>query len=690
LGLVLPAYLRQGYVADIWISEWGSMLWILPGFLLIAAVGFTAFFHRKRSLSAPGASPSLFDRSIYLGYFVSFIASASLMGFAPASLLTFRLGEFLFGIAIGGGLQIVLIQNPLFPYAPSHPLPRKFVSLALQLAICAPIMGLAIDRGYAIQWAYFSWLFVVMGLGAMWRFVVVNLTGLFFFYLILTAMPLLIHNFRVKSPQHRVTPVISGVIGLIFILLVGGGLSEFNMLQVDRFLDPTEWAFASKYSSRVDRFGIELSPPNASWSALFDHVYSVLESNLYLDRFSNDILFAHPSEHFRKGWYWDTAFTVLIWKNYDPTIAEQLLLDYLRGAVNPNGLVSHMYYPNCKSGISQPPLFAWAAMEIYNRTENKEFLREIYPLLDRAFAYWENFRDPEKNSLYSWQTLDETGQDNTLALGPDPTATEALDLTAYLAFEGENLAKMADELNLNKDHLKYLQKSVLIQNAARALLWDDETQFFYSILKRDGSPILVQAASAFLSLISGIATPQQAEMLVTRHLLNSSEFWTTFPIPTTALSDPTYEPVYWRGPIWVNMNYLIALGLERYGYHEIAHTIYLKTITMVDQLFQERGKVYELYHPLTGNVTDVFNNGGGMPSSNMVGWTGLVNTILLDKIFGIRETPTRLSISPKFPVSWINSTISYYNPRYSVTFHWDSENRPVPEIELIDVSLEYQ
>jgi glycogen debranching enzyme len=87
-----------------------------------------------------------------------------------------------------------------------------------------------------------------------------------------------------------------------------------------------------------------------------------------------------------------------------------------------------------------------------------------------------------------------------------------------------------------------------------------------------------------------------ADRLVS-HLTDSSQFWTPFPIPSVARDDPKYDPLQmWRGPTWVNVNYLMIEGLQRSGYAGLARELRQRTL----ELIQGREDIYEYYHPETG------------------------------------------------------------------------------------------
>ena len=54
-------------------------------------------------------------------------------------------------------------------------------------------------------------------------------------------------------------------------------------------------------------------------------------------------------------------------------------------------------------------------------------------------------------------------------------------------------------------------------------------------------------------------------------------------VTTTAKTEPTWEPRrYWRGPVWIIMNWFIMEGLERYGYDDLAEIIRQDTLGLIE------------------------------------------------------------------------------------------------------------
>ena len=90
-----------------------------------------------------------------------------------------------------------------------------------------------------------------------------------------------------------------------------------------------------------------------------------------------------------------------------------------------------------------------------------------------------------------------------------------------------------------------------------------------------------------------------AERLVREHLLNASEFWTAYPVPSTAASEKAFDPQWktdttWRGPTWMNVNWYLYWGLRAHGFNDVATELARRTIAM-----QARGGIREFYDPFT-------------------------------------------------------------------------------------------
>jgi neutral trehalase len=53
----------------------------------------------------------------------------------------------------------------------------------------------------------------------------------------------------------------------------------------------------------------------------------------------------------------------------------------------------------------------------------------------------------------------------------------------------------------------------------------------------------------------------------------------------------------WRGPIWINYNVLVFMGLKEYGYHDLVTELTSRTLDMIDEWYYNDGTIYEFYDP---------------------------------------------------------------------------------------------
>lgn len=123
---------------------------------------------------------------------------------------------------------------------------------------------------------------------------------------------------------------------------------------------------------------------------------------------------------------------------------------------------------------------------------------------------------------------------------------------------------------------------------------DDD--IFYSTYGEAYEKIKVKTWAIFTPLFAKILSQEEAEKLVSNHLLNKNEFWTNFPIPTTSLDEPAFDPQgFWRGPTWIAINWFIYKGLLNYGFNDIAKKIKKSSL----ELLQKSG-FREYFNPFTG------------------------------------------------------------------------------------------
>lgn len=156
-------------------------------------------------------------------------------------------------------------------------------------------------------------------------------------------------------------------------------------------------------------------------------------------------------------------------------------------------------------------------------------------------------------------------------------------------------------------HLKHIAKSLRIDlpdeleahmaksEKAFEELWDTPSQQYYSRDFITHRLLKIPTVAGLLPLYAGTISKEHARLLV-KQLENDQSFGPPYPVPSVAVSSMWFHPkLYWQGPTWVNMNWLIIDGLERYGFKDHAATLRESTLEMVAQ-----AGPYEYFDPLTG------------------------------------------------------------------------------------------
>ena len=171
---------------------------------------------------------------------------------------------------------------------------------------------------------------------------------------------------------------------------------------------------------------------------------------------------------------------------------------------------------------------------------------------------------------------------------------ESPDLNTYLCLQQEALADIATVLGLEKEANQWRQRARELIQEIIARRWDPSSGYFWAT--HNGSTIKVRTPFNLFPMLTGKVPSKICAQLVD-HLTNEKEFWTRFPVPTVAIDDPKYDPnQMWRGPTWVNVNYLLIEGLQKSGYAELAGTLRRKTLDMINA----KNDIYEYYNPETG------------------------------------------------------------------------------------------
>lgn len=378
-------------------------------------------------------------------------------------------------------------------------------------------------------------------------------------------------------------------------------------------------------------------------------------------------------------WPWDTWKQAWAMAHFNPAIAKDNIRAVFSWQVKPDdplrpqdaGFVPDLiaWNPSPERGgdggnwnerNTKPSLAAWSVMEVYNVTQDKAWLEEMYPKLVAYHDWWLRNRDHNGNGVPEYgATRDkgnktdsdiqtaaswESGRDNAAVFGfidkdqldsyvanggkrSDWTVKfaenrsqngtllgysllqESVDQASYMYSDNHYLAQMAALLGKQEEAKHYQTLATTLADYINTCMFDPQSGFYYDIRIEDkplangcaGKPIVERGKGpeGWSPLFNGAATQQHADAVV-KVMLDPKEFNTFVPLGTAALSNPAFGPdIYWRGRVWVDQFWFGLKGMARYGYRDEA-------LTLADAFFKHAkgltgdGPIQENYNPLTG------------------------------------------------------------------------------------------
>ena len=356
------------------------------------------------------------------------------------------------------------------------------------------------------------------------------------------------------------------------------------------------------------------------YRAQYYFAWWIMRAGLISTRFYTTREAMTPSKvHYVGVWQWDAYFFALAYRHMEMNLAKdqlRIVLDHQRSdgmipdAVHDEGTVTRLTFP-VEADVTKPPLVAWAAWKLYEIDHDVEFLHEVYEPIVRWNNWWFEKNDVDGNGLCEYLHPYSSGLDDS-PLWDEGVPVESPDLNTYLCLQQEALSKIAFAIGEANDGAQWAQ--LADAQAARMLrwMWDEDAGLFWATRPTVQARVNVRTPFNLFPLITG-RLPEHVTRRLVAHLTDESEFWSRYPLPTVALNDPKYDPLtMWRGPTWVNVNYLLIEGLQRTGYLDLARELRRRTLDLIGL----HDDIYEYYQPQTGEVPP--------KAASIFGWSSAV------------------------------------------------------------------
>jgi alpha,alpha-trehalase len=352
-----------------------------------------------------------------------------------------------------------------------------------------------------------------------------------------------------------------------------------------------------------------------------------------------------PAGYYSQMWDWDGFFIGAHWVNQNPKDGA-LLRDWVLGfasSADPDGYVAGCITPKGPRPLfgkfAMKPFLAQGALLASQSLNDYSWLRPVWPQMQRILAYRERTQFDKHWGLWFWDNAMQSGADNNAALSNDSadrSAILAVDASVFAMREYEAMAALAEHLGYSDEAHRYRMQSANSRRAILAHLWSQHDAIFLNRRRDNGDWIRSISWSSFVPLADGLLAPHEARRMIRLHLLNTAEMLSPYGFRSLSKSDPAYnndaiiDPYSnWRGPIWINANFLDWIALRRYGFHAEAHWLAITLAATLHKDIARWGSMHEDYNAETGN--GLAPTEAQSPGGHFVGFVGW-NLLALDML----------------------------------------------------------
>ncbi len=303
--------------------------------------------------------------------------------------------------------------------------------------------------------------------------------------------------------------------------------------------------------------------------------------------------------------------------------------------------LSEVPFGSYYGSIDSTPLWLILAGRYYERTGDKEFIARLWPNIERAMAWVDDFGDADGDGFVEYRSRASGGLSNQGWKDADdsvfhsdgriPAPPIALcEVQGYVYEAKLRTAQLADALEYRHLAERLFQGAQRLKTRFHDAFWCEEIQSYAIALDGEKKPCCIRSSNAGQCLVTGIAS-QDTAARIKDSLLEKSFFsgWGIRTIPTT---EARYNPMsYHNGSVWPHDNALIAYGMAQYGFKDAA-------LRVLDALFDAsqhvENRLPELYCGFRRR------NGEGPTlypvACNPQAWSSATSFFLLQACLGLR------------------------------------------------------
>jgi glycogen debranching enzyme len=224
--------------------------------------------------------------------------------------------------------------------------------------------------------------------------------------------------------------------------------------------------------------------------------------------------------------------------------------------------------------VDATPLFVLLAAAYFERTNDCDFLRSIWPNIEAALRWVDGCGDRDGDGFVEYFRRSPKGlvqqgwkdshdsvfhADGRLAEGP----IALCEVQGYVYAAKEGIGRAALALGCGERGEQLLSQARELKERFEQAFWCEDLSTYALALDGNKQPCRVRTSNAGHCLFSGIASPEHAAKVA--GTLLSTEFFSGWGIRTLAASEVRYNPMsYHNGSVWPHDNALISSGMARY------------------------------------------------------------------------------------------------------------------------------
>lgn len=290
-------------------------------------------------------------------------------------------------------------------------------------------------------------------------------------------------------------------------------------------------------------------------------------------------------------------------------------------------------------GRSQIPLGAEGARKLFQHQPDPCLMLQALGAFSREYeGYWtadhhltpiglSRAKDLLDDGLRPELAAEAEVFDFTAVFDGDVRQCTPIMINVALARAETALAWMAGELGLEDMARTWSDRFSQRRSLIDRFLWNEDRGGYFEFQYTTQKSLPFRSLSMFMPLWSGVASRDQARMLVEHHL---PDFLLPHGCPFTDEAYPSphpeFEHLQWAYPAaWPSFHLLLVEGLDAYGYREEAALVASRLLLTILKQYEKTGKLWEKYHAGDGGTEIPVER---YPTAPMQGWTAAAVAVL--------------------------------------------------------------